>query len=90
MTIPADSGKKRVYGDHYIVRFLGIPFGSPNLKEATDRAIESAGPEYDALIDGVVSVKSKWYVLFSKVGYEVEGTAIISDRINERESNSNE
>ena len=56
------------------------------MKEATDRPIESAGAEYDALIDGVVTSKYKWFVLFGKIGYEIEGTAIKSDQINSKQT----
>jgi hypothetical protein len=73
-------------GEHYVVTVLGIPFGYPSMKEATDRAIESAGAEYDALIDGVVTSKYKWFVLFGKIGYEIEGTAIKSDQINSKQT----
>jgi hypothetical protein len=76
MRIPSASKGNRVTGKDYVVVFLGIPFGRPNLKEATDRAIESAGKDYDCLIDGVVYVKRKWYLLFGQIGYEVEGTPV--------------
>lgn len=82
MTVPKQATSDRVIGEHYVVTFLGIPFGRPSMKEATDRAIENAGPGYDSLIDGVVSSKYKWFVLFGKIGYEIEGTAIKSDQIN--------
>lgn len=54
LNLPENSKGQRVKGQDYVTTFLGIPWGSPNLKEATDQAIESAGGEYDALIDGVV------------------------------------
>lgn len=44
----------------------------PNMKEALDRAIESSGGNYDALVDGVVYFNSFW--LYSC--YKVEGTPI--------------
>lgn len=47
-------------------------FFPPNMKEAIDRAIESAGHDYDALVDGVVY--STWIPLYQC--YEVEGTPI--------------
>lgn len=53
-----------------------IPLCVPNMKEAVDRAIESAGPGYDALIDGVVS-SSAWHVLLTgKNSFIVEGTPV--------------
>ena len=60
---------------------LGIPLGTANLKEAVDRAIEKAGPGYDALIDGVVYAVSKFYILFGSFGYKIEGTPIKSKDI---------
>lgn len=47
-------------------------FSAPNMKEAIDRAIESAGPEFDALTDGVLWLKQG---LFKKC-YVVQGTPI--------------
>ena len=48
----------------------------PDLKEAVDRAIENAGPDYDALIDGVVYYKQTWYVVTTRTAFKVEGTPI--------------
>ena len=48
----------------------------PELKEAVDRAIESAGSEYDALVDGVVYHQVVWFLLGSKTAYKVQGTPI--------------
>ncbi len=48
----------------------------PHLKEAVDHAIESAGPGYDALIDGVVYYQQAWYFLATKITFKVEGTPI--------------
>ena len=49
--------------------FLGL--GS-SLKGTVDAALESAGPEYDLLIDGVVFTNDYFFV----AGYKVKGTAI--------------
>ncbi len=76
MKLPSESKGNRVTGKDYVVVIFGIPLGRPNLKEATDRAIESAGKDYDCLIDGVVYQKRKWYLLFGQYGYEVEGTPV--------------
>jgi len=46
------------------------------VKEAVDRAIEGAGPGYDAIIDGVVYAKSYYAVLYAWTRYRVEGTPI--------------
>lgn len=51
--------------------FLGIGW---NIKDAMDRALETAGPEYDLLVDGVVRYGS--YPFVSSV--TVEGTAVSS------------
>jgi hypothetical protein len=77
---PAGKGA-RVEGSDSVWWFLFIPFGQPNLKEAIDQAIESAGPGYDALIDGVVYGKFTWMLLVSKSGYKVEGTPVKSSTL---------
>lgn len=51
--------------------FLGLGW---NIKDAMDRALESAGPEYDLLVDGVVKYTDYPFVLT----ISVEGTAISS------------
>jgi hypothetical protein len=84
MRVPNESKGVRVSGEDYVFVFLGVPLGVPNLKAATDRAIESAGKDYDCLIDGVVYTKRKWYVLFGKMGYEVQGTPIKTAGINNK------
>jgi hypothetical protein len=61
-----DAGK-RVTGE--AVEFLGI---GVHVTDAVDCVVESAGPGYDALIDGVVY--NKIYPFVS--GFVVEGTAI--------------
>lgn len=74
---PAGKGA-RVEGSDSVWWFLAFPLGKPNLKNAIDRAIESAGPGYDALIDGVVYGKFTWMFLTAKSGYKVEGTPVKS------------
>lgn len=54
--------------------FLGLGW---NIKDAMDRALESAGPEYDLLVDGVVKYTDYPFVLT----ISVEGTAISSRAI---------
>ncbi len=49
----------------------------PMLKAAVDKAIENAGPGYDALIDGVVS--SRWEVI--RTGWVVNGTPIKTSKL---------
>jgi len=54
--------------------FLGL---GASIKDAMDKALQSAGPDYDLLIDGVVRVND--YFLIS--GYKVEGLAISSAKM---------
>jgi hypothetical protein len=51
--------------------FLGV---GANIKDAMDKALQSAGTQYDLLIDGVVKIENYPFV----AGYIVEGTAISS------------
>jgi hypothetical protein len=60
---------KKVVGKS--IGFLGI---GVDIKTAIDRALESAGPDYDLLVDGVL--KQVTYPFFS--GFQVEGIAINS------------
>jgi len=77
-----DSAKgPRVSGSHHVWWILFVPVGSPNLEEAVDRAIEKAGPEYDALIDGVIYNQFYFFLLTSKAGFKVEGTPVKSSQI---------
>ena len=48
-----------------------------SIKDAMDKALQSAGPEYDLLIDGVVKINDYFIV----AGYKVEGTAISTSKI---------
>ncbi len=80
---------ERVTGEDCVPVIL-FPMGIPNMKEAIDRAIESAGPEFDALVDGVVYHKN-YSFLFGQICYTIEGTPIntktsISRLNTERES----
>jgi len=54
--------------------FLG--FGA-SIKDAMDKALQSAGPDYDLLVDGVVRINDYFFVS----GYKVEGTAISTGKI---------
>ena len=70
-TLLAGHGEKkdrRIEGEDCKFTLLGLP----DMKTAIDDAVENAGPEYDALVDGVV-----WYDdRFIYVCYRVEGTPI--------------
>ena len=54
--------------------FLGL---GASIKDAMDKALESAGPEFDLLLDGVVKVNDYVFV----AGYKVEGTAISTSQM---------
>jgi hypothetical protein len=60
---------KKVKGEKYY--FLGIGW---NIKDAMDKALETAGPEYDLLVDGVVRYGSYPFI----ASITVEGTAVSS------------
>jgi len=51
--------------------FLGL---GASIKDAMDKALQSAGPEYDLLVNGVVRVNDYFLV----GGYKVTGTAVSS------------
>ena len=51
--------------------FLGIGW---NIKDAMDKALETAGPEYDLLVDGVVRYGNYPFI----ISLTVEGTAVSS------------
>lgn len=72
--LPDGASGPRTEGVHS-VPIIFFPLGRPNIKEATDRAIENAGSQYDALIDGVVSSYT-FYFIFGVTKITVEGTPI--------------
>ncbi|MBK7964997.1 MAG: hypothetical protein IPK10_06725 [Bacteroidetes bacterium] len=51
--------------------------GQPMLKAAVDKAIEKAGPGYDALIDGVVYNRNEFF----RYGWVVQGTPIKTSKL---------
>lgn len=66
-------------GEDWAHWFLIIPVTGtmiPSLEEAVDRAIEAAGPEYDALMDGVVYMKHYWALIVFGHGYRVRGIPV--------------
>ncbi len=67
-----------VEGRH-CVPVVFFPLGVPNMEEAIERAVASAGDEYDALEDGVLYYQN-WSFLFGSVCYEIRGRAIASGR----------
>lgn len=68
----------RVKGDS-CVPIIFFPIGVPDIKSAVDRAIESAGPGFDALEDAVLKARTIWF-LVGQSCYIVEGTAVNTKR----------
>jgi hypothetical protein len=58
-------------------RSMGVFGFGISIKDAMDKALQSAGPDYDLLIDGVV--RSKVYPFYA--GYIVEGTAVSTSKL---------
>ncbi len=91
LQIPSEAMGERVIGEDkqtwiYLVFFV-LPLESrPNIKEAVDQAIQSAGPGYDALIDGVLYQTFEFYLLAGRNGYRVEGTPIKTSLVNDSSS----
>lgn len=71
-------GEHRVEGVDMKHIIFFIPTGTPNVKEAIDRAIESV-PGGVALVDGVV-YHTGWWIpyIYGQISYTVEGTPLIS------------
>ena len=78
LQVPSEATGPRVEGQDMVWWFFFIPLGNPNLKEAVDRAIEQAGPGYDALIDGVIYRKAYYFFVTATHGFKVVGTPIKS------------
>jgi len=69
--------QSRVEGIDKVSIIIIIPTGTPNMKEAIDRAIESV-PGAVALMDGVVTQKL-WYIpyIYGESMFIVEGTPLV-------------
>ena len=74
VNMPKAKSQTRVTGEHCVLVVV-IPLGMPSVKTAVDRAIEKAGGEFDALVDGVVTFDNRSF-FFGKQCYVVEGTPI--------------
>ena len=72
LQIPPEAMGARVVGEDTVIVLLGVPLGTPEIKEAVDKAIQSAGPGYDALVDGVLYQTFG----FMSAGFRIEGTPI--------------
>lgn len=66
MSMDKSKGKQVKVKD---MKFFGI---NATLKGVIDKALNTAGPGYDLLVDGVISVSNYYFV----AGYKVEGLAV--------------
>ncbi len=74
-------GRDRVVGKDMKHIIVFIPTGVANIKQATDRAIEST-PGAVALVDGVINWHSWWIpYIYGRQWYEVEGTPLIDSKL---------
>jgi len=74
-------GASRVEGEDKYSIIIFIPTGTPNIKEAIDKAIESV-PGAIALLDGVITQKAFWIpYIYGEVSYVVEGTPLIDPAV---------
>jgi hypothetical protein len=76
LSLKGERHAKKALGKSCTRVALFIPFSFQNLKEAIDNAIESAGPGYDALEDGVLSTSWLTVGVYTQQCYEVTGTAV--------------
>ena len=77
--VPSSGVAQRQQGKDCSFWILFIPVTgrfTPNMKQAIDEAIEAAGPEYDALIDGVVDYRWMFTYVVNMFCYEIKGTPI--------------
>ncbi len=74
-------GAVRVTGEDQVNIIIIIPTGTPNIKQAIDKAIQSV-PGAVALLDGVITSKC-WYIpyIFGQSSYVVEGTPLIDPKL---------
>jgi len=72
-----ERAKERVEGIDKVHIIVFIPTGTPNMKEAIDRAIESV-PGAVALLDGVVT-QTFWWIpyIYGQSMFLVEGTPLV-------------
>jgi len=93
LQIPPEAMGQRVEGEDKVlllfIVFGYLPLGSPDIKTAVDRAIENAGPGYDALIDGVLYRTTDFYLFTMRTGYKVVGTPIKTSLVNRSLSGAN-
>lgn len=70
---------KRVKGVDKVPVVLGIPFGTPNMKEAIDKALDKY-PGAVGLSDGVIKSKMWTCLFYGQSSYVVEGTPIYESK----------
>ena len=72
-----ERGRSRVEGVDQVFIIIIVPTGTPNMKEALDRAIESV-PGAVAILDGVITQRA-WSIpfIYGESGFLVEGTPLI-------------
>jgi hypothetical protein len=74
-------GSSRVQGEDKVSIIIFIPTGTPNIKTAIDKAIQSV-PGAVALLDGVVTAKGWWIpYIYGESSYVVEGTPLIDPKL---------
>lgn len=74
-------GSSRVQGEDKVSIIIFIPTGTPNIKTAIDKAIQSV-PGAVALLDGVVTAKGWWIpYIYGESSYVVEGTPLIDPNL---------
>ncbi len=74
-------GPSRVQGEDKVSIIIFIPTGTPNIKQAIDKAIQSV-PGAVALLDGVVTAKGWWIpYIYGESSYVVEGTPLIDPKL---------
>ena len=74
----ADTTTHTVRGSDSSWMLLIFNLRSIDIQSAVDKAIESAGSEYDALVNGTVHVKTWWIILTGRQTFEVVGTPVKS------------
>ncbi len=56
---------------------MGVFHFGADIKDAMDKALDNAGPQYDVIVNGVIRTKSYYFY----GGYVVEGTAVNSKKL---------
>ena len=78
-----EDGKRVTGGDHAWMAYV-FPLRNPNMKTATDNAIENAGKDCVGLTDVVVESYYWNAILFGKTGIEVTGTPVYKKSVDKK------